>query len=271
MLNESDDARHYCELAQKINHAFTDRFLDASTHQYGSGSQTSNAVPLCFGMVPAEHVPHVLKNLIDEIRIAHHGHLSTGILGTNALADTLADHGAADVMYDVVNQTGFPGWADQVAAGATTLWETWEGHPEFSFNMKMFGSCDKFFFKHLAGIRPAAPGYRKLHFSPQIVGDLTSASASINTIAGRAMIAWRKTNSGLVMEVDVPANTTARVSVPKSPGADTTIKESGEPLWDSGAFVNGFPGIDAARDTGDAITFDVRSGAYHFQRLDRSD
>ena len=267
ILGHTKDAERYAGLAQRIRDAFNAEFFDESTSQYATGSQTSNAVPLLFGMVPEGKQPAVLKNLIDDIRIAHNGHLSTGLVGTNALAQTLADHGAADVIYEIATQTTPPSWGYQIAQGATTMWETWEGDPEFSFNMKIFGSCDKFFYKYLAGICPTAPGYRCIRFRPQVVGDLTAASASIRTVRGTARIDWQNADESFDMKVVVPTNATANVSVPKLGRCGFTITESRERLWEAGKFIRGVPGITAGQDTGDDITFDVGSGSYLFQLL----
>ncbi|MAE60989.1 MAG: hypothetical protein CMJ49_06480 [Planctomycetaceae bacterium] len=267
-LGHTDDARHYAQLAQTISHAFNTEFFDPATNQYGSASQTSNATPLMFGMVPDQHQPAVLKNLIDDVRINHDGHLTTGLVGTNALSEALPAHGAADVMVQIATQTTFPSWGDQIARGATTLWETWEGHPEFSFNMKIFGCCDKFFYKYLAGIQPAAPGYKRIHVKPHVVGDLTSASASLLTVRGPAAVDWHNHDHAFEMNVTIPTNTTAHISVPKLDRANFTITESGETLWQNSAFVRGVPGITGARETEDDVTFNAGSGAYFFRLIE---
>ena len=81
-------------------------------------------------MVPEDRVNAVLKNLIDDILENHNGHLSTGIIGTNALVNTLPKYGRADVMYTIATQTTFPSWGEQVLKGATTLYEPWEGETD---------------------------------------------------------------------------------------------------------------------------------------------
>ena len=62
-----------------------------------------------------------------------------------------------DVMYELMSQTTAPSWGAQIARGATTVWETWDGDPEreLSRNMKMFCSTEVFFFRTLAGVTTA--------------------------------------------------------------------------------------------------------------------
>ena len=120
ILGKSGDARDYGKLAAEIKEAFNREFLHRDTHQYASGSQTANALPLALDMVPEDRVEAVVKNLLDDIATRHNGHLSTGLIGTNALALALPRYGAADVLYGIATQTSFPSWGYQIERGATT-------------------------------------------------------------------------------------------------------------------------------------------------------
>ncbi len=189
------------------------------------------------------------------------------MLGTNALAQTLGKRGRADVMYTIATQTTFPSWGYQVLGGATTLWETWEGdtHPQLSYNMKLFATVEKFFYKDLAGIRMTAPGFKTVAIQPQVVGDLKHVSASVNTIRGRVASSWQRNPGSLSLEVCIPVNCRAAVSVPTLGGTNPVIEESGTPVWQVADYVAGVPGIDNGRRDSDCVTFDVGSGNYSFQ------
>jgi len=267
ILGRPEDARCYSDLAENIKNAFNKEFLDESTNQYATGSQTSNALPLYLGMVPKEREKAVLKNLIDDIVITHKGHLSTGLVGTNALVQALPKYGSADLMYQIATQTTFPSWGYQISKGATTLWETWDDNPEeqLSLNMKIFGSVDKFFYKDLAGISPVAPGYSQITIRPCVVGDLTFAKASLKTVRGFAAIDWRRGEKSLAMNVTIPVNSTAKVSIPKMELKDVAITESGEAVWRDCTFIRGVSGISAGSESDDYVTFDVGSGSYAFE------
>jgi len=264
ILGRIENARHYSDLAEKIKDAFNQEFLDATTNQYATGSQTSNALPLYFGMVPKEKEKSVVKNLIDDIVITHKGHLSTGLVGTNALAHALPKYGFADVMYQIATQTTFPSWGYQISKGATTLWESWDDNPEkqLSLNMKIFGSVDKFFYKDLAGISPAAPGYRQITIKPCIVGDLTYAKASIKTAYGMVSSSWKRNDDSFTLKVTLPVSSQAKVSVPKMGLKNVTISEGGETIWKDNLYVGGVAGITNGSESNDYVTFDVGSGSY---------
>jgi len=267
LLGKTEDAERHARLAEAIKAAFNREFLDEDTNQYGTGSQASNAIALYFGLVPPERVDAVLENLVDDIVTAHGGHLTTGILGTNALAQVLTRHGRADVMYQIASQTTFPSWGYMISKGATTIWETWDGVPErgHSRNMKMFCTVDKFFYKGLAGISPAAPGYKRITIRPCVVGDLESAQASIRTIRGLVDVNWTRGDRSFKVGVAIPVNTIAVVSIPKLGMQEISISEGGQPLWKDGKLVGGIPGIDGGCETADYVEFEVGSGQYSFE------
>jgi len=188
ILGKNDDYERYSTLAGKIKKAFNEKFLNKETNQYATGSQTSNAMALHLGLVPEERQQAVLKNLVDDIMFKNEGHLSTGIIGTDALEQVLGEFGRADVMYEIATKTTYPSWGYTISKGATTVWESFEVKSRkpwiTSLNMKMFGSTEKFFYKDLAGISLAAPGYKRITIKPRIVKDLAYAKASVKTVRG---------------------------------------------------------------------------------------
>ncbi len=265
ILGHKQDARHYFKLADEIKAAFNEEFFDASAGYYGTGTQTANALALSFDMVPESRREAVVKHLAHDVAVTHNGHLSTGIIGTDALEQTMARHGLAELMYGIATQTTPPSWGYQVRQGATTVWETWEGEPHHCRNMKMLGSSEIFFYRDLAGIAPAAPSFRKIAIRPYVVGDLKWVKASHNTIRGRVAVHWRKGGDSLTMDVTIPANTTATVSVPTLGLKDVTIAESGRTVWKDGEYIDGAEGVAAGRREDDYVTFDVGSGVYSFR------
>jgi len=266
VLGKTEDAKRYTNLAETIKAAFNRKFFNQKTNQYSTASQTSNAMPLYFRMVPEGRENAVLKNLTDDILINHKGHLSTGIIGTNALAQVLGLHGKADVMYKIATQTTFPSWGEQILHGATTLWESWEAHtePQLSLNMYMFGSVDKFFYRDRAGICSDAPGFKRIVIKPQPVGDLTYASGSVKTVRGIVSSSWKRTDDSVTLDVTTPVNSLANISVPKTGLRNVTITESGKTIWKNGEFLKGIPGITSGTEIKDDVTFETGSGSYTF-------
>lgn len=265
VLDYRDRAERHWRRAADIAAAFNRRYFDADTASYATGSQAANAVPLALGLVPPEHEASVLANIVADIE-NRGGRLSTGMLGTDALIRVLSDHGRADVTYTIATSSVFPSWGEQVRKGATTLWEAWEGEtdPQLSYNMKLFGSIQKFFFRDLAGIRRAAPGYAALSVEPQVVGGLSWARADIDTARGPISSSWRVRDGAFELEASVPPNARAAIRVPKLGRAEPSITEGGEPVWPDPRRAAARPGIARAADVAGAVVFEVGSGRYAF-------
>ena len=268
VLGDRRRAAEYSRLGTDIRTAFNQRYFDRETANYATGSQGANAIPLALGLVPDGHEDRVLDNIVSDILERCDEHLSTGMLGTDALARVLPARGRADVFFTVATQTTFPSWGEQVVKGATTLWEAWEGEtdPQLSYNMKLFGSVQKFFFRDLAGIRRSSPGYATFSVAPQVVGGLAHARAELSTVRGAISAGWRRDDSDFELDVAVPPNTRARVRIPKLGEPDPSISEGGLSVWRRGEPVPGRPGITGARNEADAVVFDVGSGDYTFTK-----
>jgi alpha-L-rhamnosidase len=107
--------------------------------------------------------------------------------------------------------------------GATTVWERWDSMlPDgsinpgqmTSFNHYALGAVADWMHRTVAGLAPAAPGYRDLEVRPLPGGGLTSASARHLTPYGEASVSWQRADGRLALDVQVPVGSTATVHVP---------------------------------------------------------
>ncbi|MBN83594.1 MAG: hypothetical protein CMJ70_25980 [Planctomycetaceae bacterium] len=267
VLGKRDEALHYTTLAETIRAAFNRAFFDLQTNQYATGSQTANALALELDLVPPAHRAAVLANLVESIQVRGAGHLATGIVGTNALEQVLPAQGRSDVMFRIATQTTFPSWGHQVLQGATTLWESWEDPSErqFSLNMKMLGSSQKFLYHDLAGIRAAAPGFREIAIAPQLVAGLDWVEGSVKTGYGPIAASWRRVEKGLDLRITIPTNTRATLTLPTLGLEDFRLTESGVTLWEDGAYQPGIAGITEGRTADQALEFVAGGGRYLFR------
>jgi alpha-L-rhamnosidase len=96
-----------------------------------------------------------------------------------------------------------------------------------SFNHYALGSVGDWMHRVVAGLAPAAPGYREILFRPRPGGGLTSASAAHESPYGRVSIAWRIRDGRLEVSVEVPTGASAVLDLPGEaprrigPGAHT--------------------------------------------------
>ncbi len=255
LLGKQDDARHYTELAAGIKAAFNQRFFQPETALYDNGSQTALSCALYQGLVPPEYKARVLANLVAAVEKANN-HIDTGILGAKYLLNALLENGRADVAYRMVAQDDQPSWGWWLDQGATTLWEQWNGTE--SRNHIMFGDVSAWFYKALAGIQPdpQSPGFKHFDVTPHVVGGLTSARGEYDSIRGKILSEWQVTSGEFRLNLTIPANSTATVSLPIA----GNVLESGQPAAQS-------RGVKFLRTAGSRNVFEIGSGNYHFSGI----
>jgi len=258
ILNLQEDVEKYSELSEKISEAYTNKYLDKTTGKVGNGTQGSQSFALYTGIIPEEWRSKVFDYLVWDIREQKNGHLSTGILGTKFMLDQLSRYGYHDLALEIVKKPDFPGWGYMVANGATTLWEHWAlDDNTYSHNHPMFGSVSQWFYSWLGGIQPGedAAGFNKIIIRPEIKGSLSWVNCSYNAVNGKIVSNWKKEAGELVMNIEIPANTSALVYFPISDM--DMIKNAGISLVNS-------PGVSDCNIMEGKATCKIASGKYTF-------
>ena len=107
-----------------------------------------------------------------------------------------------------------------------------------SFNHYSLGSVGEWLFQTVAGLdtSPDAVGFAELALRPVPGGTLTSARASIMTPHGPAASAWSLDGPCLTLDLQVPVNTRARLTLPAGHRA---------PVQEEGQEFAGRPGVSA--------------------------
>jgi alpha-L-rhamnosidase len=107
--------------------------------------------------------------------------------------------------------------------GATTIWERWDSMlPDgsinpgemTSFNHYAFGAVADWMHRVVGGLAPGAPGYRVIRIAPQPGGGIEWCRTAHLTSYGRAEVSWRRADQTLTVEVEVPAGTSAVITLP---------------------------------------------------------
>jgi alpha-L-rhamnosidase len=230
VLGKREDRAKYTTLAEELAKEFNRRFrhTDADGVFYGSDSETSNAMALDAGLVPPADVEKVRARLVASVRRAGN-HITTGSVGVGPLFRALEAAGRHDVLYDMVTNPTAPGYGYLVAAGYTTLPESFSGGG--SQNHHFLGQVDAWLISGLAGIKQAAGSiaYRQVEIAPAVVGDLTRASGTYTTPQGTVRSAWqKKQNCQFDLEVTIPSGTTATVRVPAAEGKRIEVTGPGK-------------------------------------------
>jgi hypothetical protein len=215
MLGKSGDATRYSELAANIKKAFNEKFYDKSTGKIERNSQTANAIALYTGLVPDEHRNAILQNLIDDIR-GRGNALTAGDVGYRYVLRALEDGGRSDVIFDMNSRYDVPGYGWQLSHDATALTESWQAYGFVSNNHFMLGHLMEWLYSGLGGIRQRdnSIAFGKIVIDPQITGDVKNAATSYESPYGTIRCQWERTDASYILEVAVPANSTAEIYLP---------------------------------------------------------
>jgi alpha-L-rhamnosidase len=215
VLGYADDAQKYRGLFLDITEAWRSKFVRADG-KLALDRQDDYVRALAFGLLRPEQRPAAVARLVELITEAGL-HLRTGFLSTPMLLQVLVEGGRSDVALALLFQTTAPSWLYQVERGATTVWETWEGYKENGYgkeshNHYALGSVAGWLTEGLAGLSPAAPGYRLIRVAPVIAEQLEYAESMVTTPFGPARSAWRRDGEKVTLELTVPPGATAEVS-----------------------------------------------------------
>lgn len=228
-IGNEEAAARYAKLHADIKTVFGG-FFDPDGTLRGCG-QTGYALAFAMDLVPAALRDKASARFSHEIE-RFGWHLATGFIGTPRLLPGLHAAGRDDAAYRLLLQESYPSWLFQVKLGATTMWERWDGWtPEKgfqdrgmnSFNHYAFGSVGEYLYGAVAGINAESPGYKKIRIQPVIGDGLTWAKASYYSIYGRINSAWKREGGRVVLNVTIPANTTATVVVPGKNGGSHEV------------------------------------------------
>ncbi len=215
LLGKKKDAMDYEAWADTVKTAFNKMYFNPQTQQYGSGSQTSNAMAVSFDLVDARNKEAVIKNIVKDIEQRNYA-LTSGDIGFHHLLKVLSESGNNEVVYKMNNRSDVPGYGYQLAKGATALTESWLASPVVSNNHFMLGHLMEWFYTTVGGIRQStnAAGYKEIEIRPQPVGDITFANTVYQSSYGEVRTDWKVEDGYFKLQVTVPANAKAVVYLP---------------------------------------------------------
>jgi alpha-L-rhamnosidase len=259
VIGREKDAIHYKQLSQEIYTAFNREYWNEEAGGYASNNQASNSFALYLGLADENKAPRVLSNLVNDVKKRDY-HLTTGNLCTKYLLEVLTENGYAEVAYKIATQTTYPSWGFMLANGATTLWERWEyltGDAMNSHNHPMMGSVGSWFYKYVLGIVPnfSYPGFEQFTIKPYLMKDLTFAEGELDTVKGTIQVSYRKQGNRFVLDVTVPANSTALLYIPARNAKSVT---------ENGKNISSINEISFMKEENGYVVLKVGSGDYQF-------
>lgn len=261
VLGKRDTAELWEQRARDVRCRVHREFFNPADASYVSGLPDYLAIALATGVPPADTRPAVWRRLEHEILVARNGHVHSGVVGGFFLFKLLTEENRGDLLYAMVSQRGYPGWAYMLDRGATTWWESWEGEANRDFTSLVHSSylfVGPWFVEGVLGIKsdPVTPGFARFAVSPSPPDrpDLTWAKGYYDSIRGRIEVRWYQINGTFTLDVRVPPNTTARAYLPTS--ARDSITESGQGL-------SSVHGVQFLRVIENRVELELQSGSYH--------
>ncbi|MBQ7838165.1 MAG: family 78 glycoside hydrolase catalytic domain [Clostridia bacterium] len=219
-LGKNEDIAVYESAMAEIYKAFNQNFYrpDAGIyetndwHQKGKRTkyrQTSNLLPLYFGLVPEEYKEKVAENLINDF-VCRDFHFDTGCTGTRFVLPVLFELGRSDIAYKILTQTTYPSWGFWVENGANSAWESWERTTR-SQNHYFLATYDEALYSYIAGIKNIRRGYENFTVAPVLDCGLEFANVKINSPKGTIRCEWHKTENGFEVEIEIPEGSDADI------------------------------------------------------------
>jgi alpha-L-rhamnosidase len=268
VLHKQEDVEQYTDLLKQVKEAFLKEYTTPSGRLI-SGTQTAYVLALQFDMLPETLRQQAAQRLVKNIQ-DYDNHLTTGFLGTPYLCHVLSRFGYDTVAYKLLLQETYPSWLYPVKMGATTIWERWDGQkPDSSFqtpgmnsfNHYAYGAIGDWMYRTITGIDTyeEGAGYKKIRIQPHPGGGLNFANADLETGYGKLSVHWKIKEGKFMMDVEIPANTTASLYIPAV--AADAITENGKPLPEQKE-------ISVSGKEGKYILLQVGSGTYHFSASD---
>ena len=231
-------------LGKKEDAALYRRYRDGCTAAYQALSETEEYTldtdrqarlvrPLYFGLLNERQTAYAKQRLLRAME--HYGwRVGTGFLSTPLILYVLADIDL-EAAYRLLENEEMPGWLFMPKTGATTIWESWEGTRAqggiASLDHYSKGAVCQWVFDTMCGVH--VDGVNRFVLSPRPGGYFTHAMLSYRSVYGEVSCRWERRGGSTVYTVEVPANTTARLSLPgglcRELSAGTyTFEEQGE-------------------------------------------
>lgn len=220
-LGEDADAEYFDQLLGEIKKAFTAEYFTPAG-RCAVDTQTALVLALYMDLVPAEMRPRLadeLKKKLEDNKL----HLNTGFVGTPYLCPTLSENGLSDIAWTLLFNDDYPSWLYEVKMGATTIWERWNsvlpdgrisGTGMNSLNHYAYGSIVEWMYRYMCGLRPDAPGCRRMVIAPEPDERLGWAKAVYSSAAGQYESGWAYRDGKVQYQISVPFDCEAEVRLP---------------------------------------------------------
>ncbi|MBR3809486.1 MAG: family 78 glycoside hydrolase catalytic domain [Clostridia bacterium] len=228
-IKENDEL--FKNARENIYKAFNEKFFNKEKNIYETTfweqrgkrqkyRQTSNLIPLSFGLVPEEYKNAVFSNLVNDIKSKDY-HLDTGCIGTKFILPVLLDNGEMTTAYKVLTATTYPSWGHWLTSGDDSAWESWETTTR-SKDHYFLATYDEILFSHFAGICDIENGFLTFTIKPILDCGLDFVNCKIKTPQGILKVEWNKDeNNSFKVNITIPEK--SKVDIILKEKVNTTV------------------------------------------------
>ena len=169
--------------------------------------------PLYMNLLSPEERKYAEKRLIQALDYFE-WRVGTGFLSTPFILFVL-EKIKPEYAFRLLENEEIPGWLSMPKAGATTIWESWEGPGAGkveSLDHYSKGAACEWVFSRLCGVR--ITGENTFGISPVAGGTITKASLEWKSPYGKVVSSWERRNGKVHYHIEVPSNTSAVITLP---------------------------------------------------------
>ena len=255
LLGKAGDANKFQLRLEQLRNDIHLNFYDAEAGYYSDGRQVEQAFALMINTVPEQFQQPVKDYLINKLK--EEGYLDMGSSGLPVLLMYLISKSDLAYLLDVpLSKTTVPSYGYFLETGETAWPEFWEGSVKSRIHTCYTG-ISSWFIKGVVGIRisETQPGYQKFIINPTLDNNLSYAKAETESLYGRIKCHWEKKGEQIVLEAEIPPNTSAQIFLPTSD--INNIKEGG-------LILDKVKGINKINLVSNHVVIEVESGKYSF-------
>jgi len=248
---------YFSYVAKTIEENYNKVFYSKKKKRYVDGLNSEHAaMHSSFMPIALDLVPENLKDNISDYLITRN--MDCGVFGSQFFLWSLYKLNQGAKALGLITSKGKNSWYHVMhelkAANATEAWDP-SGKPDMSKSHAWGSSAANMIQRGLMGINPLEAGFSKISIKPQ-TGNLQFAKIEFPTIKGKIKVNVSKSSDSYTIEVDIPANTTAKVFIDKMGKGGNEVEVDRE-------MVSGV----ADKDSNYIVIDNVGSGLHTFKRM----
>ena len=212
-LGKAEDALLYRKYESGCKKAYQE-LVEKPAFSLDTDRQAVLVRPLFMRLLNDEQTKFARDRLLQAVKNYDY-RVGTGFLSTPMILDVLADIDL-DAAYQMLENEKMPGWLFMPKAGATTVWESWEGTYAqggiASLDHYSKGAVLEWVFRAMCGVQ--VDGENHFLLAPRPGGHFEHAGVKYNSVFGQVACSWKRVNGKMIYSFFIPANCSATVILP---------------------------------------------------------